>query len=273
MELQEEIEDKWSEWIKLKNFSEETIHLYTLRLKKFLLLIDMGIPINQTTVITFISEFNDNVTRAFMKNFLEMMEIKDITIPKKTGAVAVVKKKPLTETERKGVVDMIYKRGINYGLVTELLYDCALRVKEAVSIRTEDFDLEAWSRDTTDKCRLLITIKGAKRKKERWVIVSSDLMKKIIKYLQQFEYPNHEKYGTFRVSLKSYMNRFFETIRRLGFNFGTHNLRVTRATNWRNEGSDIMTIKRRLGHSSITTTERYVNDDEEQELLKWEQEK
>jgi len=65
---------------------------------------------------------------------------------------------------------------------------------------------------------------------------------------------------------------YYEVEGRKVSKFTLHDLRRSVATEWFNKGKDIFTISKRLGHASISTTQRYINPDEERILNEWKNE-
>ena len=137
-----------------------------------------------------------------------------------------------------------------------------------MKIKVDDFDINAWAEKPKISCRLLIHGKG---KRERFVAVPPKLMARIIDYVDDqdldidsrlFPFNYHKWHDVFKDAVKSTMD----------YNFTLHDLRRSRATNWLKEGVDISRVKKRLGHASISTTQLYINLDDEEEFNKWAEE-
>ena len=137
-----------------------------------------------------------------------------------------------------------------------LIYSCGLRVSEALSLKPMDID----------RSSDIIKIKG-KGGKERLVAVPDDFLYDLIEsYLNLCPYgimPN----GTLFVSSRglSYSPRMFQReveALRLRFNlpswFTPHSLRHCFATHLIENGADLRTTQELLGHSSLSTTQKYI---------------
>jgi integrase/recombinase XerD len=141
-----------------------------------------------------------------------------------------------------------------YALVC-LLLDTGLRIEEALSLRRHDIDFD----------NLLLTVFG-KGRKERRVPFSFELRKVLFRYDAvrvkqcprcELMFPSRE--GTNwdqRNSLRGL--HLLQHKLRLP-SFGWHRLRHTFATNYLRQGGDIVRLSMVLGHSQITTTQRYLH--------------
>ncbi len=140
----------------------------------------------------------------------------------------------------------------------ELLYSSGLRVSELTSLDVVDLDIK----------EALVRVKG-KGRKERIVPIGSKAMEAIQNYLPE------------RISLKKKSPALFlnnrggrltqRSVRRIlvGYsrminlkgNVGPHTLRHTFATHLLHEGADLRAIQELLGHSSLSTTQKYTHVD------------
>ncbi len=137
-----------------------------------------------------------------------------------------------------------------------LIYSCGLRVSEALSLKPMDID----------RSSDIIKIKG-KGGKERLVAVPDNFLYDLIEaYLNLCPYgimPN----GILFVSSRGlvYSSRMFQReveALRLRFNlpswFTPHSLRHCFATHLIENGADLRTTQELLGHSSLSTTQKYI---------------
>lgn len=142
--------------------------------------------------------------------------------------------------------------------ILELLYSSGLRVSELTSLDISDLDLK----------ESLIRVKG-KGKKERIVPIGSKALEAIKNYLPE------------RVSLKKKSTALFlnshggrltqRSIRRILLEYSRmvnlkgylspHTLRHTFATHLLHGGADLRSIQELLGHSSLSTTQKYTHVD------------
>ncbi len=138
-------------------------------------------------------------------------------------------------------------------LLIEMLYSSGLRVSEAVNMKVEDLNLE-------EHMGKVISGKG---KKDRHIILSRTLVQDLKAYLAArtkpsvyvFPDPSGEDHVVVRMAQK--------IVHRAAKNAGItkrvfcHALRSSFATHLLEQGTDIRFIQTLLGHSSISTTERY----------------
>src|SRR5581483_11494860 len=137
--------------------------------------------------------------------------------------------------------------------LVSLLIDTGLRIEEALTLKTNRLDLE----------NQLIRIKG-KGSKERIVPFSFELRKLLFSYLKKrFNKPGEYVFCATTGNRLSYRNALRDWERlcnRLGIPYRPfHKLRHNFGLNFIREGGDISELRRLLGHSSITTTQLYVN--------------
>jgi integrase/recombinase XerD len=136
-----------------------------------------------------------------------------------------------------------------------LLLDTGLRIEEALNLNRGDVDLD----------NLLATAFG-KGRKERRVPFSFELRKVLFRYEQvrarqcprcERLFPSRE--GTHWDQRNSLRGLHLLQERLLLPTFGWHRLRHTFATNYLRQGGDIVRLSMVLGHTQITTTQRYLH--------------
>ena len=139
------------------------------------------------------------------------------------------------------------------GLLVTLLYDCGLRSAEACDLRLGDVDLEERT--------LMIRGKGDK---QRSVPFCDEVAISLREWLAVR--PKKAKSDTVLVTVTgrsmqtSDVRRIVAEIgRRRGLVVSPHQLRHSYATHLLNGGADLRSIQVLLGHSSITTTQRYTH--------------
>lgn len=136
--------------------------------------------------------------------------------------------------------------------ILELLYGCGLRVGELVGLKERDLDLEGgW-----------IRVMG-KGKKERLVPVGSHARVALQGYLKEITSVDRGLKGgrLFSISCRTVQR----LVRRYGLKAGLvkkvtpHTLRHSYATHLLESGADLRGIQELLGHSSLSTTQRYTH--------------
>ncbi len=141
--------------------------------------------------------------------------------------------------------------------IFELLYATGIRCSELVHIRLCDIDL-------TNKT---ILIKG-KGRKERIVLFGEKAKQKITEYCQKERPTAH---STDEALFKSYRNsnltarsvqRIFEMFRKflkIDRAITPHKIRHSFATHMLNQGVDLRVVQELLGHSNLSSTEKYTH--------------
>lgn len=145
---------------------------------------------------------------------------------------------------------------LKHKLMLMLAYASGLRVSEVVRLRIEDIDAE----------RLLIHIRCAKGKKDRYVNCSESILKPLHIY---WGYYNLGREGWLfpgqrsghHLSIRSIQAVFERAVQTAGITkpVSMHTLRHSYATHSLEHGYDIRYIQKLLGHESLKTTEIYTH--------------
>jgi len=260
-------------FLKRKGLSVETLKLYLIYIDKINeLIIETGQDLNQLLADAFLDVYPHAIGRAFLKNYLEFKNNTSIRIVKRTGRVAKKEVVIIPPHELELVRDYLYSRNEKFGLLLDVSVNCALRRQEAINIKAGDIKV------VDDN--MFILIKKAKGNKERTVFVPKNIAVLIIHYsfanhLKPSDYIFRSSKNPERPIDKTIWNKVFSkaTFKTLGKKYHPHQLRHTRATQWFENGIDIVRIQQRLGHSNIATTRLYLNPDNKRELDKWSKEK
>jgi site-specific recombinase XerD len=140
-------------------------------------------------------------------------------------------------------------------LASMLVLDTGLRVSEALHLRHADVDFN----------NLILKVFG-KGQKERLVPFSPELRKRLYKFVQFKEKKAirgdflFAGFGGRRWEKRNSATSLYLMQRKLGLpTFGWHRLRHTFATNYLRQGGDIVRLSMVLGHTQITTTQRYLH--------------
>jgi integrase/recombinase XerC len=150
--------------------------------------------------------------------------------------------------------------GLRDALIMELMYGTGVRVSELVGIKIDDIDFEG----------LRLRVRG-KGKKERIIPLAEFHIKFIRKYIslreEMLKGDNVKtdqlfinKYGT-PLSDRS-VRRIVEKYLKLAglpLEFSPHSFRHSFATHMLESGADLRTIQTLLGHSSLSTTQKYTH--------------
>ena len=256
--------EAFDDWLSLRKLSDQTIKVYLYYYMKLIPYPSISDPV----ITKYLLKYNNNVSRAFLKSYLEFKKLK-FDVPKLKGRKKRIKRKSLSDHElgklREACYDLYPKQMI--GITFDLSYHCGLRKSEALGIQIKDFYWEDFAKDTTKPCKLKVV--KAKGKKERFVLVPPEIMRLVYYYSK-----GRDKRETFITTKYHTYTKYFQRItdKILGKRYTPHDLRRTRATNWHHEGRTPVQIKIRLGHANINTTMLYINPDETKELAEWEKE-
>tara|TARA_B100001094_G_scaffold98310_1_gene94503 strand:- start:29860 stop:30762 length:903 start_codon:yes stop_codon:yes gene_type:complete len=152
------------------------------------------------------------------------------------------------------------KTGLRNVAIIELLYSCGLRVSELINLKISDLFFN----------ESLIKVTG-KGNKERFVPISNQSQVYINNYIKEIRTFNKIKKGfedtLFLNERGSGLSRvmIFIILKELKKQsnikkqIGPHTLRHSFATHLIENGADLITIQKMMGHESITTTERYLH--------------
>lgn len=250
------LRDEFNDYLLLKELSERTINEYLRYFKYLEIKSDL-----QESINTFLLKNRNGMARAFVKNFLEFLNIRDIDIPKATGRKKKRVIQVLSDNERKALQEYLYIKRKMFGIMFELQYTCGLRSSELINLKLSNFGINEWIEDPSQPCKLLILGKG---NKERIVFVHPRLMKKILDFskhriaiMEEDEIePKFFKIGD--RYWRSILEKASEDLK-IEKRVYPHLLRHTITTNLKKNKMDLIDIKNFLGHSSLSTTERYIN--------------
>lgn len=166
-----------------------------------------------------------------------------------------------TEDEVKMMLDVIPETyvGIRDRAILELLYSSALRINELVSLDTCDVDLRYFD----------VTVRYGKNEKERIVPVGETAVKALHSYLDiRIKFIKSECDEAMFLNLEGRRIssefvrkriRLYKKISGVG-SYGTcHAFRHSCATHMLKNGASLPMIRRILGHSKLTSTEKYAH--------------
>lgn len=250
----------YSEDLRLKNYSENTIKNYCSQVELFL------------------KHFNSQVTKpseiseAKIKSWLMLAK----TINSRKHRLSAVKlfytltgKQPLKfkhieypRAERKLPVvlsiDEIQRmfsvcRNIKHKVILSLLYGCGMRVSELINLRWSDIDRE----------RMVILIRNAKGHKDRQVMLPANIIDLLKKYWYEYRSKEYVLNGQFdmKYSSGSVLNVVKDLAAAAGIkkHVYTHLIRHCSFTHMVEAGTDINLIQRIAGHASAKTTAIYTH--------------
>jgi len=181
-------------------------------------------------------------------SMLKKKFVYELKRPRKDKKLPVV----LSKEEVAKILSSVYN--LKHKAILMLTYSAGLRVGELIRLRPEDIDSK----------RMLIHVKCAKGRKDRYSLLSNATLKTLREYWQQykplkllFPGPDKERHITIRTA-----QRVFEVAcERAGVKkqVTIHSLRHSFATHLLENGIDLRYIQELLGHKSSKTTEIYTH--------------
>ncbi len=246
---------RYSEDLRLKNYSENTIENYCSQVRCFLE--------HFNSVATKPSEISEKQIKAWL------LEAKSINGRK--HRISAVKlfykltgKQPLKfrhieypRNERKlpqiinkeFLLEQISKiENLKHKAIIMIAYSAGLRVSEVCNLLISDIDSQ----------NKIIHIRQAKGKKDRIVPLSENVLQTLREYYKQYKPVGHLFNGQFQ---NRYSERSCNQIvkKYIGENYHFHLLRHSNATALLESGTDISIIQKLLGHNNPKTTQIYTH--------------
>jgi len=244
-------------FLKKNNIKENPIDLKTNILKEFIYNISKKIKSpTQARIISGIRRFYDYL---ILEGLIENNPMENIESPK----IGVNLPTTLTIEEIDEIISNIKlssKTGLRNVAIIELLYSCGLRVSELINLKISDLFFK----------ESLIKVTG-KGNKERFVPISMQSQVYINNYIEEIRSIHKIKKGfedtLFLNERGTILSRvmIFIILKQLknksniNKKIGPHTLRHSFATHLIENGADLITIQKMMGHESITTTERYLH--------------
>lgn len=255
-------------YLKRRNLSRYTVRNYLNNLKQFLAW--LKVPLEQVTHqdVSVYTEFllerrrhpktiNCQLSsiRSFY-NFLHYEEGVSVQNPVRKGC-SLRLPKPLPRYLKDEEVERLFAQIKNRRdrAMFMLMLRCGLRVAEVAALTT----------DSIDQKRRKVFIQGGKGGKGRVVYFSMDALRALTDYLKVRPVSTTRHVflvgkGNYRgkqISVRGIQKRIEYYRRQVGIAASCHHLRHTMATQMLNADADLATIQDLLGHSKITTTQRY----------------
>lgn len=242
-----------------RNYSTETIKNYVSCLRMFFIFFndkEHPIHINETDIKNYLGRFSVTNTQrsqhGAIKKFYEICmgqkeKFKYIPYARKEQKLPIV----LSESEIQKMFSVC--ENLKHKVVLALLYSCGLRVSELINLKWEHID----------RSRMIINIIQAKGKKDRQVMLSSQLIPLLEKYYREYKSKVYVLNGQFE--LKYSERSVGQVIKQLADKAGikkkvwTHLLRHCSFTHLLEQGTDLGLIQKLAGHSSIKTTQIYTH--------------
>jgi len=259
-------------WLKARGLSQKTLKQYNGHFK--MLEKERKGDLDQELIENFVINHPTYIARAFLNNLKEFFEDEGYDIkfrvPKSKGRKKQKQRKTMKTREINSIRRWLnHNKPLKYLVMFDLSYTCALRREEVLNVNVKDFRWKDWDADGRKRGVLLIRGKG---KRERIVSVPEKTMHRCFKYAQSVAGRGFDSF--FNIKRSTWHNTFKKAVNKMcDYNYSLHDLRRSRATHWHNSGISLNSIKIRLGHASIVTTQKYILSGEEEEMDKWQKEK
>ena len=254
--------NKFKDELIIAGYSPRTLKMYELYARDFLVFANKKIEeIGRQDIVSYIAakKQKENLANSslalihaalhyFFHEFLHMKILEDIKIPKKAKKLPIV----LTPLEIKQLINAA-KFGRNRCII-EFIYSTGTRVSEATKIKLVDLDLK----------ERIGRVKGGKGNKDRIIILSNNWIKDFKKYLKRrkttLDFVFCKKNGK-PISSSTIQRIVKNAAKKAGIekNVKVHSLRHSFATHLLERGENIRYIQQLLGHSSLSTTQIYLN--------------
>ena len=254
------------EYLKLKNYSENTIRNYRNWFLIFLQHFTNRKPseIHKNEIMDFLVKFRNspkwsatsqnqlvNAIKYFYEQLLKRpREYYDLPRPQMPFQLPTV----FSTDEIKRMI--LSPTNIKHRAILCPAYAGGLRISEIVNLKMADIDTS----------RMVVTLRVAKGKKDRQIMLSEKLLELLRAYYlfykrkkEQprkwlFEGPNNAQYSTRSIEEIMKKAKVAAGVKKKG---SIHAMRHSFATHLLEAGTDILTIKELLGHSSLKTTMTY----------------
>jgi integrase/recombinase XerD len=255
-------------FLKRKNFSTNTVKNYLSGLKQFLLWVDVPIEqVDYPKLLHYIDFLLDrrqkpktincqlNRIRRFYDHLIYEQGVKMENPVRDRCALRMGR--PLPKHLKDEEIDLFLTivDDVRDKAMFMLMLRSGLRVAEVANLKLDAIDFR----------RGKILVVGGKGGKDRVVYVSQDAVKALVAYLK-IRPKSRSKYvflvskGPLRgqpLSIRSIQKRLKHHARKAALKASCHQLRHSFATQMLNAGADLSTIQDLLGHTSVTTTQRY----------------
>lgn len=282
MDILEKVETE----LRLRGFSEATVKTYLFQIDKFVEFMKIqkgGLSVQKSLVSGEKGDFNfskvsNREIKAYLSHliskerktassvnlalsslrflFIEVLKqnvFEGIKSPKSPKKIPTV----LTKDEIRRIMEAV--KNPRHKLLIMVMYGSGLRVSEAVSLTFNDLDFQ----DKTG------TIRSGKGKKDRNIILSEALVAELKSYYadrQDDPSPYIFNKGEGHITTRQAQRMLAHYAKKAGIKKRVfcHALRSSFATHLLESGTDIRVIQELLGHSNLSTTERYTKISKEQ---------
>lgn len=255
--------DTFKRYLLSKRYSPNTIKTYTEALKSFLTFFNQKAihHISNNDVILYNNDYilKNNLSSSYQNQIINAIKLFFKTIEyRKINPETIFRPKNAKRLpnilSKEEVFLMIEKtNNLKHKTLLAIIYSAGLRISEAINMKLTDIDSQ----------RMLIHIKNAKGKKDRYTLLSN----KVLLLLREYYNVYKPKLYLFEGQLEQqYSSRSAQAVlqiaaRKAGITkkISLHTLRHSFATHLLESGTDLRYIQDLLGHSSPKTTMIYTH--------------
>jgi len=250
----------YSEDLRLKNYSKNTIDNYVCQVRCFLEHFDKVATkpseISEKQIKEWLLQANSINGRkhriSAVKLFYKLtgkqpLKFKHIEYPRSEKKLPQV----LSVEEVQKMFNVC--ENLKHKVILALLYSCGLRVSELINLRWVNID----------RSRMIINIIGGKGNKDRQVMLTESLIPLLEKYYREYKTKDYILAGQFTEQYSS--SSVLQVIKQLGAKAGinkrvwTHQMRHNSFTHMVEKGVDINLISKLAGHQNVKTTLIYTH--------------
>ena len=158
----------------------------------------------------------------------------------------------LSQAETKRLINS--PKNIKHRALLNMTYGSGLRVSEIIKVRVKDID----------RGRMMLFVDQGKGHKDRYTILSKNALKLLGEHWRANKPTDYFFFGRDRnepMCIGTAQSIYYQALERTGIRNvgGIHVLRHCFATHLMEQGVDIYTIKRWMGHRALVTTGRYMH--------------
>lgn len=157
-------------------------------------------------------------------------------------------------------IDIATNKGLRHLTILTVLYDCALRIDELLSLKVEDIIIGSDN---------YLKIRHGKGNKYREIPLSKNCVEILTKYIDNYKlanfnllFTNYHNEKLSSNSIRKMIKQDIENLKDMGYEYPSivypHLLRHSKATHLVNKGVNLVDIQVFLGHSDISTTQIYI---------------
>lgn len=255
--------EKFKQILRSKRYSENTVTTYSEALKSFLIFYreKAVAEITNDDVIVYNNEYilKNNLSASYQNQIVNAIKLFFQTIretkmlvdkihrPKNAKTLPNV----LSKEETFRLIDMT--TNLKHKTLLALIYSSGLRISEAINMKIIDIDSQ----------RMLIHIKNAKGKKDRYTLLSTKVLGLLREYYTLYKPKSFlfEGQSGDQYSSRSAQSVLQQSAKKAGITrpISLHTLRHSFATHLLESGTDLRYIQDLLGHSSPKTTMIYTH--------------